>query len=730
MNLDSVSLKAVVNESRPLLIGGILQKISQITRFDLLLHIRQPQQSIKIVINLQPSHTRLSLVEGKMPPAQVPTSFIMLLRKRLQGKRITGLSQCGLERAVALEFADWTLIIEIPGKQNNAILVNKSNIVMGLLFSETRGERNLKPGKAYEPYAKPPKPDVSLVEAEHIRQALTAFLNCKAKASICHALFGIPPVHAGYLCQRAGIEPDGLLDELNVVTLTNTIANWCEQLSAGNYEPVSFPDGNVSPWTLGRPGEMRHANMRDALECGMALPGVEDAREELAKLVAKSKAKSERALANRIQDLENANSAPQYCLKGELLLAYLAQIPEGAPSVSLPDGHGNLIDIKLDEHLTPSDNAQKYFKEYKRLKRAQEALQAPIQQAEMEIRFDDEILLAIETSASIEELEEIRSLWQEEKGTCSERCRRHATIKPLGPRRFRHNGFLILVGRNPRQNDRLTVKIASTGDLWFHARGIPGAHVLLRTAGRIPEIATIEAAAFLAAKYSRAAESTLVAVSYTDARHVHKPKGSPPGRVVMKTERTITVSPHVEVPDLLEEPNVPCRGCTCTASGDEEPAVVASEYQDELLNPLSLASPHRLHPQRQHRPPHQEPTLPNLASQPEQNVVLAVEIEDELPRDLGDPQPQDETVTRAQRQAITQLKHLAERNSQDGQASHESLEELKAQAQAAATKPYAGRLPRNAAHPEPQTGAPGSFLRQYGDHDSPVNSEHREASSI
>src|SRR5574344_2027583 len=106
MNLDSVSLKAVVNESRPLLIGGILQKISQITRFDLLLHIRQPQQSIKIVINLQPSHTRLSLVEGKMPPAQVPTSFIMLLRKRVQGKRITGLSQCGLERAVALEFAD------------------------------------------------------------------------------------------------------------------------------------------------------------------------------------------------------------------------------------------------------------------------------------------------------------------------------------------------------------------------------------------------------------------------------------------------------------------------------------------------------------------------------------------------------------------------------------------------------------------------------------------------
>jgi len=326
-----------------------------------------------------------------------------------------------------------------------------------------------------------------------------------------------------------------------------------ERLAGGPFEPVLLPGGRVSPWPLGEPGERAFPSLQEALEAASAPPGIEESRADLLRLLGRARARAETVLRRRGEDMERAEGAGALRLRGELLLAHQSRIPEGAERATLPDWEGGEVEIPLDPRLTAVENAQRQFKEYRRLKRAREALREPLERARRELEFLDEMLLAAESAETAPDLEELAQLWREERAPASPgRRRRRVQTPSAGPRRFRHRGFQILVGRNPRQNERITLKVASRDDLWLHARG-PGAHVVIRTAGREPGPDTVHAAAVLAARYSRAAESTSVDVVCTEAQRVRKPPGSPPGRVTYRGGTTLTVRPDAPVEGLAEE---------------------------------------------------------------------------------------------------------------------------------------------------------------------------------
>lgn len=553
MLLDSLSLRAVVLEAAPLVEGGFLQKISQLTEQDLVLAFRRPGATRKMLLRLAHDDARVGLVEGAMPPAREPSSFTMLLRKHLEDRPLRALRQPGLERAVHLEFEGWTLVVEIPGRSNNLFLLDEQGRVAGMLHGEREGTRRQRPGQPYQAPARPDRPDVLGVQSADLEVLLADSVGQPAARSLARALFGLPPHQARFLCREAGLDPEEPLPPQGPGALAGAWGPWQARLLQGPFRPVVLPGGRVSPWPLGVEGEQEHATMQEALEAGAAPPGVGDARVELERLVGRARKKAETLLQRRVEDREKARGADQKRLAGELLLAHASRVPPRADRVRLPDWEGGEIEILLDPRSTAVENAQRLFKEYRRLQRAWDALEAPIAAARRDVDFLDDVLLAVETSQTAQELEEIRDLLRETRpGAAAARKRRMQAPSP-GPRRYRHDGLLILVGRNPRQNEKLTLKVASRDDLWLHARNIPGSHVVIRTAGRTPGEETIQAAAVLAARFSRAAGATSVDVDCTVVQRVRKPQGSPPGRVIYRGERTLTVDPCARVEGLEEE---------------------------------------------------------------------------------------------------------------------------------------------------------------------------------
>ncbi len=553
MIVDSITLRAVCLELAPILEGGLLQKISQLNEQDLAFHFRRPGITRRLLVRLAPEEARVVLVEGPLPPAREPSSFTMLMRKHLSGLPLRGIHQAGLERAVWLHFGEWALVIEIPGRSNNLFLVGESGRLAGMLHPEREGARRLRPGQQYLPPPRPDRPEALSVTASELPSLLRPALGEPAARSLGRALFGLPPQQCRFACRLAGLDPASPLTEGDLDALAEAWPSWRGLLEAGGFEPVRLPGGRVSPWPLGEPGEARLPSLQEALQDETAPPGVRDGKEELESLVRRAQRKARTLLERRQEDLERAMQADSRRLAGELLLAHCHRIARGADRVFLPDWEGREIEISLDPSRSASENAQRFFREYRRLQRAQKALEAPLARARAELEFLEEVLLAIQEASSAQELEEIRQMWREERRGATGRPKRRMQAPSPGPRRFRHDGFAILVGRNPRQNEKLTLKTAGRDDLWFHARNIPGSHVVLRTAGRVPGEETLHAAAVLAARFSQAGSATTVEVVCTPIHKVKKPPGTPPGKVIYRGERTLMVDPAARVDGLDAE---------------------------------------------------------------------------------------------------------------------------------------------------------------------------------
>lgn len=594
MNLDSAALRAVVKELCPQILGGVVQKISQLTRLDVVMQVRLPGVTHRLMIRLEQDNAGLGLTEAKLPPAESPTGFVMLLRKHLQGRKIDKIEQNGLEKLIRFYISDKVLVLELFNRSNNLYLLNPAGKIMGMLVRDSKTDSQ-QAGKVYTAPALPARPDASLVDFSELHELFAPFLGTEVRKVLHGALFGLSPHQADFICRSAGLDPHEALTEKNSFNLEVAADQWKMGFDDDAFEPVLLAGGRLSPWPLGTQGEKSFPSMLKALDLHTPPPGIEDRRAVLHRVISKAREKAQAAWSKRSEALENTKTAAAKRFAGELIFANISSIEPRQELLSVPCDSGSLPDdvkealvpscahqlekeaskrpekarnqkrgrlavaladsqvmIKLDPQLTASENAQAYFKEYRRLKRAVLSVQEPLQRAAEEMEYLDELLYFVESAASAQELEDIKKLWSETRHSAgnADKASRAIQTGPLGPKVFVYKDFRILVGRNPRQNDQLTLKIGAAGDVWMHAQNSPGAHVVIKSAGRKIGQDVIETAAILAARNCRVRNSSKVEVSWCDIKQVRKPKGSPPGRVILRSFRTINVQPHRHVEGL------------------------------------------------------------------------------------------------------------------------------------------------------------------------------------
>jgi predicted ribosome quality control (RQC) complex YloA/Tae2 family protein len=555
-SFDSVVLAAVIAECATL-IGGRVQRVVQTGAADLAIVLRAAGRQRVLVVSAHTQWARCHLA-GEVSPTTA-TPFANMVRGRLERGVLRAISAPVFERIVTLEFdtleGSAQLIAELAGRHANIMMCEDGVIVGAHRQVPSRG---ILPGRPYTLPAQT-RPTPATITADQLAAADAG----QTWRAILIAVAGIGPPLAHEVCVRAGYDPqappaaggaDALVAGLREIAVAVAERRFAPALyySAGG-DPVAY-----APFPLEIYRGLREAptSMSAAVEAVTARAagraGLDHLRQGLASTVTQAIGRTRRALAAVAQDLTAAGEADRYRQHGELLLAYLTQVTPGADSVEVPGFGGEPVRIALDPVRTGVENAQAYFRRYARAQAALKRLPTRRADLEAEVAYLDGAATAINQAETEDDLAEI------EQDLIAARLRRprRATTRPpavAAHRVFRAaDGSQIIVGRSARENDYVTFEVARADDLWLHARGVPGAHVILKTAGPQASNDVIEAAARVAAYYSAARASGKVPVDVTRRRFVRRIRGGRPGQVHYTNERTRVVVP--ELPAGLATP--------------------------------------------------------------------------------------------------------------------------------------------------------------------------------
>jgi predicted ribosome quality control (RQC) complex YloA/Tae2 family protein len=542
MSLDSLNARALVLELRPLLGDSRVQKFSQLSELDFLMHLRSPGRTDKLLFSLHPERSRFHLLPDAHPPAIVPSSFVMLGRKHFGGCRLTGIDQPALERSLELTFSSgYRLVFDWAGRPSSLlILAPESGLVAGAYPFKGRFVIR-QPYQLVDGSSLPPACELSGGDlAEKVSAIAEQPALVQAINQVCK---GLPPLWLKRLAADAtgkeslAVRWDEIMDPLRGGDPSRLVPGLEKDGELSYRQAVVRPFASMSLAAAERWAESTQA------------PGVPDHRSELLRTLRKGRDKSSRKMDKRQKDKTGAESAPRDQLFGDLLLAYATTIPGRAPEFRTKDWEGRPVTIPLEPHLTATENAERYYARGKKKKRALAVLDEQLALAAEEIAFWDELIFAAEGAENRTDLEEVRRAIPGSRH--QGKIKRAPQAPSSGPRRFEHNGFQLLVGRNPAQNEKLSLRDAAKDDRWFHVRLGAGSHVILRAAGREPDQATLLAGAWLAATYSRSQGDPRSAVITTLARHLKKPKGGPLGKVTYRAEREMVVDPTSSPPEGL-----------------------------------------------------------------------------------------------------------------------------------------------------------------------------------
>lgn len=659
MGFDGVLMAAVRAELEPLLVGSRVTKIYQPGRNDLLLHLRRPTGEWKLFCSCDPRFARIYLTDHEPVNPLTPPPFCMLLRKYLEGARLAFIEQPGYERVIRIGFeagyaaafeggasgrgvgsapgapfgrdaARFSLVVEIMGKHSNILFLDEQS---GSILDAIRRVgpdksryRDVSPGQPYLP----PPPQEKRSPLEWNEESFVAlFRHAPPQATLSRVLvdgiMGVGPGTAqAILCgadreAEPGAEPGvaigpdtprGVIADAEVfLRIWDAFSGLQEALRSGRFRPGVGADGEdivaYDPSAPVRdPGSLELNRMIDRVY-GSAVEErrMTELRQELERAVGTALARAGKKLAVQQEEHEAAKAAEEYRLFGELLTAQLHLVHRGEKVARVQNYYAadqDEIEIPLDKRLSPSENAQSYFKKYTKAKKGLSFIEEQMERTRAELQYLEDLSVGLQLAETIDELREIRDEMAAEGlvrgkagfpkdagrgragldgggrgGTERGRAgRRGAAPGGAGagakkllqaarpePMRFRSSdGYLIQVGKNTRQNDYLTTRIARPDDIWLHVKEIAGSHVVIRGAGQgdlaqpgtLPDT-TLNEAAHLAAYHSKARESSNVPVDYTFVRHVRKPSGAKPGMVIYDHHRTLWVTPDPELIERLRE---------------------------------------------------------------------------------------------------------------------------------------------------------------------------------
>ncbi len=576
MPLDGLFLHFLTNEVSETVTGCRVEKVHQPSKDELVLILRSRQGAGKLLISASSNSPRLLLTENVPDNPKSPPMFCMLLRKHLQGSVITGMRQGGLDRYLYLDFSgtnevgnkvNFSLCVELMAQHSNIILIDEDNIIVDAVkrIDFTKSElRQILPGLEFTPPISQDKADLLLESPQTALNKVIGNGNMRLSEALLSSLQGFSPLICREISARVAEEDvkvnaltDGELRKLedeieNIAKILKNNGGVPFLLREKGGKPKDFSFMPVTQYgnALSLEKVSGFSNLLDIFYSQRAdMERMRQLAADLFKTLQTAMARAARKLNVRSEELKECANRESLRLKGELLSVNLHRISKGDLFCEVENYYddNNILRISLDPALSPTENSQKYFKQYRKAKNAEHMLNKLIDEAEQELSYLESAAEALDRAANRAELEEIRRELIQTGFLRQAKKQANKQDKPLPPHEYPcEDGFRILVGRNNLQNDRLTMKTAASADLWFHAQKIPGAHVVILAGGRPVEDSLIERAARIAAYHSKARGSTLVPVDYTPVKNLKKPKGALPGKVIYHVYKTLWVAPAAE----------------------------------------------------------------------------------------------------------------------------------------------------------------------------------------
>lgn len=581
MALDGLVIHSIVDELHSKLLGGKIDKVYQPENDEVVLHIRNNKQNFKLVLSASASNPRVYLANDykKENPINAPM-FCMLFRKHIQGGNIVNISQVGFERIIKISVESFDelkekttkdIIVEIMGRHSNIILThsldNKIIDSAKRIPPSISRVRQLLPGLTYdlppEQNKLNPLNDISL---QDFTNTLKDFQGNIFK-SIYSKFLGISPIIAKEICFRAKVDEKtdtiDCSDEIfNLIYIE--FLNLFKNIKSNNYTPCMFIDESIDRVIdfscvninlFSTLSSVKDDSMSKILEDYYKTKDIKDRIHQRSSDLRKSISIKLDRLYNKLkkqnEELLESENADSYKVYGELITSYIYMIEKGMDSVEVDnfyDPEYKSVKIKLNKNLTPSENAQKYFKKYTKMKTAKVEINNQIKISEEEIHYLENILLSIENCENLAELLDIREELGKVGYLKSQNKSKKETKLTTKPHEFlSSDGFKILVGKNNKQNDHLTLKVADNNDIWLHTKNIPGSHVIIKCEGKEVSDETLFEGAMLAAYFSKSKMSAQVPVDYTKKKNIKKPNGAKPGMVIYETNNTIYVTPAEEL---------------------------------------------------------------------------------------------------------------------------------------------------------------------------------------
>lgn len=575
MPFDGVVAKCVVHELQELLPGGRIEKIFQPEADEIILNVRAKGQNLKLLLSACASYPRIHVTEGSRENPAAPPMFCMLLRKHLAGGKILDVEFHRFERIVTLhvesvnELGDISvkkLIIEIMGRHSNIILVNAEDRILDAIKhvdAEVSSVREVMPAR---PYQLPPSQDKAIpgeLDIARFLEAAADRTDVPMENYLLNGILGFSPVLCRELCHRAHIDgkvPASAITFEQRERLKEALESLLNRIFQDSYSPcVIYTDQ-----TLEQPldfhcvemSQFPHVQYLTSISKVLdlfyntkdRLDRLKQKKADLQKVMKNNLDRCKKKLALQQEKLRDVADREKLKLYGELITANIYCIPAGSKKVSLMNYYSENYDnleVPLDENLSPQENAQRYFRQYTKAKSAFSYTSRQVEESLRELEYLESVQHLLDTCTNVQEIEEVRQELVEQGYVHSRKTgtgrKKEKASAPLCY--TSSDGLDILVGKNNRQNDQLTLKTASSNDIWLHTQKIPGSHVIIRKGQQDIPDATLLEAAILAAYHSKAKQSSTVPVDYTTVRNVKKPGGAKPGMVIYENFRTIIVTP-------------------------------------------------------------------------------------------------------------------------------------------------------------------------------------------
>lgn len=573
MALDGITLSMLKNEISEKLIGARVDKIHQPSKEELVIALRWNGGNGKLLISASASGPRIHFTESSVDNPKNPPMFCMLMRKHLSGAKLVEIEQFGLERMLHISFSTYNefgdpviikLAVEIMGRHSNIMLIGPDGRIIDAIkrvTADMSSVRQVMPGMTYVFPPAQNKLNTLDIDCMELASRLKNGRDIPLSKALMENLDGVSPI----VCREISeIVTGGFDTKAHDLTnddfekLASCLEKISESIKNGNADPYMVIEENGHPLDFtfikvsqyGDATEVRKfgsfSEMLDKFYSERSgADRMKQRSNDLFKFVTNLADRISRKLDVQRQELARSTERDILRVKGELIHANLWMIEKGMTSVVLENYYDNCkpVEVKLDPRLTPNQNAQHYFSEYRKADTAERMLKKFIKKGEAELSYIESVFDLLSRARTDDEVVAIREELVSQGYLKNHRKNNQKPVK-LAPKEYlSSDGFRILCGRNNIQNDKLTFKDSRKNDIWLHTQKIHGSHTVIVTEGReVPET-TIQQAAIVAAYNSKARESSLVPVDYTEIRNVKKPSGSAPGKAVYEHYKTAYVRP-------------------------------------------------------------------------------------------------------------------------------------------------------------------------------------------